>query len=232
MPFRRSVTASAYHDAMSDDAIRAVLFDFGGVILTSPFEAFAHYEQRNGLPAGFIRQVNATDHRHQRVGPPRAERDRRSTSSCRSSRPRRPRLGQTVDGRRGARVPAGRGATRDGRGASTASTSRLTPGAADQQLPDRNGRVVERGLVLGRCWRCSTWSSSRPRSGCASPTRGSTRSRCERLGIEPAEAVFLDDLGINLKPARDLGHDDHQGRSTRDGGAGRAVGDSWAIALS
>ena len=27
----------------------------------------------------------------------------------------------------------------------------------------------------------------------------------ERLGIEPFEAVFLDDLGINLKPARDLG---------------------------
>jgi putative hydrolase of the HAD superfamily len=28
---------------------------------------------------------------------------------------------------------------------------------------------------------------------------------CERLGIEPSEAVFLDDLGINLKPARALG---------------------------
>ncbi|QXC62529.1 HAD-IA family hydrolase [Aquihabitans sp. G128] len=34
---------------------------------------------------------------------------------------------------------------------------------------------------------------------------------CTRLGIEPSEAVFLDDLGINLKPARD-GHADHQGR--------------------
>ncbi|MEJ7585745.1 MAG: HAD-IA family hydrolase [Acidimicrobiales bacterium] len=28
---------------------------------------------------------------------------------------------------------------------------------------------------------------------------------CEELGIEPEEAVFLDDLGINLKPARALG---------------------------
>jgi len=28
---------------------------------------------------------------------------------------------------------------------------------------------------------------------------------CERLAIEPAEAVFLDDLGINLKPARTMG---------------------------
>ena len=41
--------------------IRAVLWDFGGVILTSPFEAFARYEHEHGLPMGFIRSVNATD---------------------------------------------------------------------------------------------------------------------------------------------------------------------------
>jgi putative hydrolase of the HAD superfamily len=28
---------------------------------------------------------------------------------------------------------------------------------------------------------------------------------CEQLGIEPSDAVFLDDLGINLKPARAMG---------------------------
>ena len=28
---------------------------------------------------------------------------------------------------------------------------------------------------------------------------------CKRANIEPAEAIFLDDLGINLKPARELG---------------------------
>ena len=28
---------------------------------------------------------------------------------------------------------------------------------------------------------------------------------CDELGVEPAEAVFLDDLGINLKPARAMG---------------------------
>ena len=39
-----------------------MLFDFGGVILSSPFEAFAHYEADRGLPHGFIRSVNAADH--------------------------------------------------------------------------------------------------------------------------------------------------------------------------
>ena len=41
--------------------ISAVLWDFGGVILTSPFEAFARYERELGLPPDFIRRVNATN---------------------------------------------------------------------------------------------------------------------------------------------------------------------------
>ena len=28
---------------------------------------------------------------------------------------------------------------------------------------------------------------------------------CERLNIEPEKCVFLDDLGVNLKPARAMG---------------------------
>jgi putative hydrolase of the HAD superfamily len=45
-----------------DTGIRAVLFDFGGVLSTSPFEAFARYEVERGLPEGFLRGLNATDH--------------------------------------------------------------------------------------------------------------------------------------------------------------------------
>jgi putative hydrolase of the HAD superfamily len=37
----------------------AVLWDFGGVILTSPFEAFRRYEKEAGLPEDFIRSLNA-----------------------------------------------------------------------------------------------------------------------------------------------------------------------------
>ncbi|MGZ4784417.1 MAG: HAD family hydrolase, partial [Acidimicrobiales bacterium] len=41
--------------------IRAALFDFGGVILSSPFDAFAAFEREHALPEGFLRKVNATD---------------------------------------------------------------------------------------------------------------------------------------------------------------------------
>ena len=41
--------------------LRAVLWDFGGVILTSPFEAFRRYESATGLPQDFIRTINSTN---------------------------------------------------------------------------------------------------------------------------------------------------------------------------
>ena len=41
--------------------IRAVMFDFGGVISSSPFEAFARFEAERNLPPDFIRTVNATN---------------------------------------------------------------------------------------------------------------------------------------------------------------------------
>ncbi|MFN7969794.1 MAG: hypothetical protein U0P47_10715 [Acidimicrobiales bacterium] len=49
--------------------IRAVLFDFGGVILSSPFEAFAAYERRAGLP-GLHPSGQRDRLRHERLGPP------------------------------------------------------------------------------------------------------------------------------------------------------------------
>ena len=38
-----------------------VIFDFGGVITSSPFEAFNRLEETRGLPRDFVRRVNAAD---------------------------------------------------------------------------------------------------------------------------------------------------------------------------
>ena len=43
-------------------AIEAVIFDFGGVLTSSPFEAFARFETERGLPADIIRRTNAANH--------------------------------------------------------------------------------------------------------------------------------------------------------------------------
>ncbi|MEY4055552.1 MAG: hypothetical protein RL519_887, partial [Pseudomonadota bacterium] len=39
----------------------AVIFDFGGVITASPFEAFNRLEAERGLPQNLVRQINATN---------------------------------------------------------------------------------------------------------------------------------------------------------------------------
>jgi putative hydrolase of the HAD superfamily len=42
--------------------IEAVIWDFGGVITTSPFEAFTRFEKEHGLPVDIIRRTNAANH--------------------------------------------------------------------------------------------------------------------------------------------------------------------------
>ena len=44
-----------------DRRFEAVIFDFGGVITASPFEAFNRLEAERGLPQDFVRKVNATN---------------------------------------------------------------------------------------------------------------------------------------------------------------------------
>ena len=41
--------------------IEAVLWDFGGVLTSSPFEAFNRFEAKRDLPPDFIRTINATN---------------------------------------------------------------------------------------------------------------------------------------------------------------------------
>src|SRR6201995_5797234 len=42
--------------------IEAVIWDFGGGLTSSPFEAFARFEQERGLPIDVIRSTNAANH--------------------------------------------------------------------------------------------------------------------------------------------------------------------------
>src|ERR1700744_2225449 len=47
---------------LGERMVEAVIWDFGGVLTTSPFEAFAKFEAEHGLPADIIRRVNAANH--------------------------------------------------------------------------------------------------------------------------------------------------------------------------
>jgi putative hydrolase of the HAD superfamily len=182
--------------------IRAALFDFGGVILTSPFEAFARYEREHGLPDGFIRRVNATNPDTNAWA--RLERNHLALdefvvaweSEARS-------LGYEVDGQ----VVLGllRGEFRADmvlaveRCAERLKTGLLTnnflTGAAAGEPESPMAAVLDLFDVIVES----------SRVGVRKPDLRFYEIACDLLDIDPTEAVFLDDLGVNLKPAREMG---------------------------
>jgi putative hydrolase of the HAD superfamily len=179
--------------------IRAVFFDFGGVILTSPFDAFASYEQRSGLPAGFLRLVNSTNPDANAWA--QLERSEIGLAAfvpafeaeCRA-------LGHEVDGDavlgclRGELRPAMVEAVRrcSARFTTVLVTNNFLSGGDGESMwrpvLDLFDVVVESSVV-----------------GVRKPDRRFYEIACELASVEPSEVVFLDDLGVNLKPARAMG---------------------------
>ena len=180
--------------------VRSVMFDFGGVITTSPFEAFARYEREHGLPAGFIRTVNATDpDTNAWARLERGDLDIDGFADAFEDEARR--LGQRVDGRlvlsllggdvRPAMVEAVRCCS------AQFATACLTNnfGAADQATPPEVASILALFDVV---------LESRT-LGVRKPEARFYELACDAVGVHPEEVVFLDDLGINLKPARTMG---------------------------
>jgi len=187
-------------------SIRAVVFDFGGVILTSPFEAFARYESDSGLPAGFIRGLNATDP------------DTNAWALLERSE-------VDLDGfvRLFEAEAEAAGHALDGRAVLGLLSGRLRPEmvTALRRCHERLGTaLLTNNFVPGDSSTRGDRASSGPYAevlaefdvivessqvGLRKPDPAIYALVCDKLGVEPAEAVFLDDLGVNLKPARAMG---------------------------
>lgn len=181
-------------------AIRAVIFDFGGVILTSPFEAFARYERANGLPPGFIRRVNSVNpDTNAWARLERSEVDLAGFARLFEAEARE--LGHEVDGTAvlgllgGALRPEMVEALRrcHERLKTALLTNNFLVGDAPTDTP--MGQVMAYFDVIVES----------SRAGVRKPDPAIYRMVCNDLGVEPPEAVFLDDLGVNLKPARAMG---------------------------
>lgn len=181
--------------------IRAALFDIGGVLLVSPFEAFAAYEQRKGLPAGFLRHVNATNHHANAWA--RLERGELDLEQFGAAfEEESAALGHRVPGADVLALLGGepRPAVCQAvvRCAERLGTALLTNNFVpmdDTPLPPQLAEVFE-------AVDCVVQSSV---EGIRKPEPEFYERACARLGVEPEECVFLDDLGVNLKPARAMG---------------------------
>lgn len=182
--------------------VRAVLFDFGGVILTSPFDGFADYERRAGLPEGTIRSLNATNAdgnawarlERSEVGIDEFvqlfEREAQAAGYELSG-------AEVIECLRGEVRPEMVLAVRRLKShfAIGLLTNNFLTGSPDwsaggsfHELVDLFDVVVESSRV-----------------GVRKPERRFYELALEELDIAADEAVFLDDLGVNLKPARAMG---------------------------
>lgn len=185
--------------------VRAVIFDVGGVIVTSPFESFARYEADNGLPAGFLRRINATDpDTNAWARLERNEVDLAGFAELFEAEARA--AGHEVDGRAvlallgGELRPAMVEALR--RCHDRLKTALLTNNFVAME-PDRSGGRA--GSPMAAVLDHVDVIVESSRVGVRKPDPAIYRLVCDELGIDAAEAVFLDDLGVNLKPARAMG---------------------------
>src|SRR3954468_14597067 len=180
--------------------IRAALFDFGGVISTSPFEAFARFEHANGLPADFLRTLSATNSdtnawaRHERN-----EID--FDEFCPAYEAEALAAGFTIDAREVIGCLSG-----DIRPQMIEAIRRcrehLRTGLITNNMSPMNHGESPMLSFVGELFDVIIESSL---VGVRKPDPQIYAMACEQLGVRPDEVVFLDDLGVNLKPAKAMG---------------------------
>jgi len=186
----------------SSQGIRAVIFDLGGVVLDSPIEVFLEFEARHGLVPGFLGRVVVGSGEHGAWA--KLERGELDLGA----------FYRAFD----AEIAAA--------GANLSSASLMAEVAGRTQVRWQMIEAVRRIRASGRKvgaltnnWVSDDGQYERMQAlarefdafiesckvGLRKPDPRIYEIACEALGVSPAEAAFLDDIGYNLKAARALG---------------------------
>lgn len=189
-------------------SIEAVIFDFGGVFTSSPVENFARFEREHGLPEKFIGGVIKTDHHANAWA--RFERaeitiDDFDTAFAEETRA----AGFEITGRTLISLlalklyPEMAEALRrvKGAGFKTGCVTNNLPQLDSAAMVAEANKVDEVNAILANFDHVIESS----KAGVRKPEPRIYEMMCEALGTGPESCVFLDDLGINLKPARAMG---------------------------
>ncbi|MEM7016873.1 MAG: HAD-IA family hydrolase [Pseudomonadota bacterium] len=189
--------------------IKAVFWDFGGVITTSPFESFNRFESSNGMPKDFIRSINATNP------------DTNAWAQFESSQVTLDEFDDLF-----AQETAAAGHEIRGKQVIALLSGDLRPEMIEtlHRCKTRYTIACLTNNVKGmndedpqRAGDSSKASKSREVMalfdhviessvvGIRKPNPKFYQMACEMASVKPEEVVYLDDLGINLKPARQMG---------------------------
>ncbi|WP_445218726.1 HAD-IA family hydrolase [Bradyrhizobium sp. Pa8] len=184
--------------------IEAVIFDFGGVLTSSPFEAFARYETERGLPVDIIRRTNAANHLENAWAKfERAEVDIDTFDKLFAEESRA--LGAEVRGRDV--LPLLQGDLRPEMvEALKRIKARFKTGCITNNLPaNAIGSMTGRSLYIAEVMVLFDHVIESAKIGLRKPDPRIYRMMVETLKVDPKKCVYLDDLGVNLKPAREMG---------------------------
>ena len=211
----------------SSTPIRAVIWDFGGVITSSPFEAFNRLEAERGLPRDFIRSVNATNPDTNAWAKfERSEIDATTFDALFAEESAA--MGHPLEGAAVIACLSG-----DVRPAMVEALDRITamglkigcitnnaPTGKGAGMSDNEAKAQAVAAILARFDHVLESS----KIGIRKPDPRIYQMMCEALSVDPAQCIYLDDLGINCKPAAALGM-----RAIKVTGEKQALTDLWAM---
>jgi putative hydrolase of the HAD superfamily len=178
---------------------RAVIFDLGGVVVGSPLEAIAEYEREHGVPPGFVNRLVVSTGaggawaRLERGELtlegfyPEFDAECARAGSAVSARVLMTRMAEAA-APRPAMLEAIRRIRAGGLLAGALTNNWIVEDSRNDVLRSHFDAFVESAVV-----------------GLRKPDPRIFHLACEALGVAPPEAVFLDDIGTNLKAARALG---------------------------
>ena len=184
--------------------IEAVIWDFGGVLTSSPFEAFARFEREHGLPTDIIRRTNANNHWENAWAKfERAEVDIETFDSLFATESLA--LGAEVRGKDVLPLLAGELRPEMVEALKIVGT-RAKTGCITNNLPaNAIGSQGGRSFYVAEVMALFDHVIESAKIGLRKPDPRIYRMMVEALGVDPAACVYLDDLGVNLKPAREMG---------------------------
>lgn len=185
----------------------AILWDFGGVLTTSPFEAFNRYERERGIPADFIRGVNATNpyenawaqFESSRIGTDEFDEAFLKETTAAGHPIRGKDVLALLSGDVRPRMMAALTTCKQHfRNACLTNNVKTGQGPGMSTDTERATRVSEVMALFDLVVESSI-------EGVRKPDPRAYEIVLERLGLVPERMLFLDDLGINLKPAAQMG---------------------------
>jgi putative hydrolase of the HAD superfamily len=176
------------------------MFDVGGVLTTSPFESFARYEAEHGLPPGLIRRLNSENpDANAWARFERNELDRVAFAEAFEAEALA--AGQTLDAHLLLSAIGGQLRPEMIEAARRCSAHFATACLTNNFSPESGGlpaSMLEVFAIFDAVLESRTL-------GVRKPEPRFYELACAALNVAPSEAVFLDDLGVNLKPARAMG---------------------------